>query len=66
MLGAGPNILLITLNQDSYKYFFSQDVQGFMLQLLEALSFAHDRHIAHLDIKVCTPVLTSSTATTRR
>ena len=23
-----------------------------MLQLLEALSFAHDRHIAHLDIKV--------------
>ena len=30
-----------------------------MLQLLEALSFAHERHIAHLDIKVRT-LLTSS------
>ena len=33
-------------------YLFFQDVQGFMLQLLEALSFAHERNIAHLDIKV--------------
>ena len=32
--------------------FLIQDVQGFMLQLLEALSFAHERNIAHLDIKV--------------
>lgn len=34
------------------KVFLIQDVQGFMLQLLEALSFAHERNIAHLDIKV--------------
>merc|ERR1712032_1152982 len=30
-----------------------------MLQLLEALSFAHDRHIAHLDIKPQNIVLMS-------
>ena len=35
-----------------YLHCIFQDVQGFMLQLLEALSFAHDRNIAHLDIKV--------------
>ena len=34
------------------KVFLIQDVQGFLLQLLEALSFAHERNIAHLDIKV--------------
>jgi len=38
---------------------FEQDVQGFMLQLLEALSFAHDRNIAHLDIKPQNIVLMS-------
>jgi len=38
---------------------FEQDVQGFMLQLLEALSFAHERNIAHLDIKPQNIVLMS-------
>ena len=32
--------------------FLFQDVQGFMLQLLEAISYVHERKIAHLDIKV--------------
>jgi len=38
---------------------FEQDVQGFILQLLEALSFAHERNIAHLDIKPQNIVLMS-------
>lgn len=38
---------------------FEQDVQGFMLQLLEAISYVHDRNIAHLDIKPQNIVLMS-------
>jgi len=38
---------------------FEQDVQGFMVQLLEALSFIHQRKIAHLDIKPQNIVLMS-------
>ena len=29
-----------------------QDVQGFIMQLLQALAYIHQRKIAHLDIKV--------------
>lgn len=38
---------------------FEQDVQGFMLQLLEAISYVHERKIAHLDIKPQNIVLMS-------
>jgi len=38
---------------------FEQDVQGFMLQLLEAISYVHERNIAHLDIKPQNIVLMS-------
>jgi len=38
---------------------FEQDVQGFMLQLLEAVSYIHARNIAHLDIKPQNIVLMS-------
>jgi len=38
---------------------FEQDVQGFMLQLLEAVSYIHGRNIAHLDIKPQNIVLMS-------
>jgi len=38
---------------------FEQDVQGFMQQLLEALSYIHERNIAHLDIKPQNIVLMS-------
>lgn len=38
---------------------FEQDVQGFMLQLLEAVSYIHGRKIAHLDIKPQNIVLMS-------
>ena len=31
---------------------FEQDVQGFLKQILDALSFIHQKDIAHLDIKV--------------
>ena len=30
---------------------FEQDVQGFLKQILDALSFIHEKNIAHLDIK---------------
>jgi len=38
---------------------FEQDVQGFIVQLLEALSYIHHRNIAHLDIKPQNIVLMS-------
>ena len=38
---------------------FEQDVQGFMLQLLEAVTYIHARNIAHLDIKPLNIVLMS-------
>merc|ERR1719228_2152712 len=38
---------------------FEQDVQGFMLQLLEAVTYIHARNIAHLDIKPQNIVLMS-------
>merc|ERR1719228_2004538 len=38
---------------------FEQDVQGFMMQLLEAISYIHERNIAHLDIKPQNIVLMS-------
>jgi len=38
---------------------FEQDVQGFIVQLLEALSYIHQRNIAHLDIKPQNIVLMS-------
>jgi len=38
---------------------FEQDVEGFIVQLLEALSYIHQRNIAHLDIKPQNIVLMS-------
>ena len=53
IITTSQNILIfLDSHQILFDRFLFQDVQGFMLQLLEAISYVHERKIAHLDIKV--------------